>query len=40
MSDRASLQEALESVYGAIVRWMEAAKNMGRPVPGQKRATV
>jgi antitoxin HicB len=33
MSDGESPQEALENVYDAIACWMEAAQEMGRPVP-------
>ena len=33
MSDGETPQEALESVYDAIACWVEAAQEMGRPVP-------
>ncbi len=33
MADGETPQEALENVYDAIVCWMEAALEMGRPVP-------
>ena len=32
-SDGATPQEALENVYDAIECWIEAAEEMGRPVP-------
>ena len=38
MSDGETPQEALESVYDAIACWMEAAQEMGRPVPEPKHA--
>jgi len=40
MSDGETPQEALENVYDAIVCWMEAAEEMGRPVPEPKRAAA
>ena len=39
-SDGATPQEALDNVYDAIGCWMEAAKEMGRPVPEPKRAAA
>lgn len=33
MSDGETPQEALENVYDAILCWIEAAEEMGRPVP-------
>ncbi|MEA3015944.1 MAG: hypothetical protein QOI38_666 [Sphingomonadales bacterium] len=39
-SDGATPQEALDNVYDAIGCWMEAAKEMGRPVPDPKRAAA
>lgn len=39
-SDGATPQEALENVYDAIGCWMEAAKEMGRPVPEPRRAAA
>lgn len=38
MSDGETPQETLTNVYDAIVCWMEAADEMGRPVPEPKRA--
>jgi predicted RNase H-like HicB family nuclease len=38
MADGETPQEALESVYDAIGCWMEAAQEMGRPVPEPKHA--
>jgi predicted RNase H-like HicB family nuclease len=40
MSDGETPQEALENVYDAIVCWMEAAREMGRQIPGPKRAAA
>lgn len=40
MSDGETPQEALENAYDAIACWMEAAKEMGRPVPEPKRAAA
>jgi predicted RNase H-like HicB family nuclease len=37
MSDGETPQEALENVYDAINCWIEAAREMGRPVPTPKR---
>ena len=37
MSDGESPQEALDNVYDAIACWIEAAQEMGRPVPEPKR---
>jgi predicted RNase H-like HicB family nuclease len=39
-SDGATPQEALENAYDAIACWMEAAKEMGRPVPQPRRAAA
>jgi antitoxin HicB len=36
MSDGESPQEALENVFDAILCWMEAAREMGRPIPEPK----
>lgn len=36
MADGETPQEALEAVYDAILCWMEAAEEMGRPVPEPK----
>lgn len=36
-SDGATPQEALENVYDAIGCWIEAAQEMGRPVPQPSR---
>jgi antitoxin HicB len=33
MSDGETPQEALENVYDAIACWIEAAREMGRPIP-------
>lgn len=33
MSDGATPQQALDNVYDAITCWIEAAAEMGRPVP-------
>lgn len=33
MSDGETPQEALENAYDAIVCWIEAAKEMGHPIP-------
>ena len=38
MSDGGTPQEALENVYDAIACWVEAAQEMGRPVPEPKHA--
>jgi predicted RNase H-like HicB family nuclease len=38
MSDGETPQEALENVYDAIACWVEAAQEMGRPVPQAKHA--
>jgi predicted RNase H-like HicB family nuclease len=38
MADGETPQEALASVYDAIVCWMEAAEEMGRPVPEPRHA--
>jgi predicted RNase H-like HicB family nuclease len=38
MSDGETPQQALENVYDAIACWMEAASEMGRPVPEPKHA--
>jgi predicted RNase H-like HicB family nuclease len=35
MSDSETPQEALENVYDAIGCWMEAAQELGRPVPSR-----
>jgi antitoxin HicB len=40
MSDGETPQDALENVYDAIVCWMEAAREMGRPLPQAKRAAA
>ena len=40
MSDGETPQEALENVYDAIICWMEATREMGRPVPEPKRAAA
>jgi antitoxin HicB len=40
MSDGETPQEALENVYDAIGCWIEACKEMGRPVPEPKRAAA
>ncbi len=37
-SDGATPQEALENAYDAIACWIEAAEEMGRPVPRPVRA--
>jgi predicted RNase H-like HicB family nuclease len=39
-SDGSTPQEALDNLYDAIGCWMEAAKEMGRPVPEPKRAAA
>jgi antitoxin HicB len=36
-SDGDTPQEALENAYDAIACWIEAAQEMGRPVPQPKR---
>ena len=36
-SDGETPQEALENAYDAIACWIEAAQEMGRPVPQPKR---
>lgn len=33
-------QDALENVYDAIGCWMEAAREMGRPIPEPRRAAA
>ena len=33
MSDGESPEEALENVYDAIACWIEAAQELGRPIP-------
>jgi antitoxin HicB len=38
MSDGVTPQEALENVYDAIACWIEAAEEMGRPVPVPRHA--
>ena len=38
MADGETPQEALEAVYDAILCWMEAAEEMGRPVPQPRHA--
>lgn len=38
MSDGETPQEALENVYDAIACWVEAAHEMGRPMPESKHA--
>lgn len=38
MSDGETPQEALENVYDAVACWVEAAQEMGRPVPEAKHA--
>ncbi len=38
MSDGETPQEALENVYDAIACWVEAAQEMGRPVPLPKHS--
>jgi antitoxin HicB len=40
MSDGETPQEALENVYDAIACWIEACREMGRPVPEPKRAAA
>lgn len=40
MSDGETPQEALENVYDAIACWIEACKEMGRPVPEPKPAAA
>ncbi|MFL6858380.1 MAG: type II toxin-antitoxin system HicB family antitoxin [Allosphingosinicella sp.] len=40
MSDGESPQEALENVYDAIMCWIEACEEMGRPVPEPKRVAA
>ena len=37
-SDGATPQEALDNAYDAIACWIEAAEEMGRPVPQPKLA--
>jgi len=37
MSDGETPQEALENVFDAIGCWIEAAREMGRPVPPPRR---
>ena len=38
MSDGETPREALENVYDGIACWLEAAQEMGRPVPRPKHA--
>jgi len=40
MSDGETPQEALERVYDAIACWIEACREMGRPVPEPERAAA
>ena len=40
MSDGETPEEALANVYDAILCWMEAAGEMGRPVPQPRRAAA
>lgn len=40
MSDGGTPQEALGNVYDAIGCWIEACREMGRPVPEPKRAAA
>jgi predicted RNase H-like HicB family nuclease len=40
MSDGGTPQEALENVYDAIACWIEACREMGRPVPEPRRAAA
>ncbi len=38
MSDGETPEEALENVYDAALCWMEAAREMGRPIPEPRLA--
>lgn len=40
MSDGETPQEALANAYDAIACWIEAAVEMGRPVPEPRRAAA
>jgi predicted RNase H-like HicB family nuclease len=40
MSDGENPQEALENAYDAIACWIEAAQEIGRPVPAPGRAVA
>lgn len=40
MSDGETPQEALDNAYDAIACWIEACREMGRPVPEPKRAAA
>jgi predicted RNase H-like HicB family nuclease len=40
MSDGETPHEALENAYDAITCWLEAAVEMGRPVPEPRRAVA
>ncbi|HEU0043179.1 type II toxin-antitoxin system HicB family antitoxin [Sphingomonas sp.] len=40
MSDGETPQEALANAYDAIACWIEAAAEMGRPVPEPRRAAA
>lgn len=40
MSDGETPQEALANAYDAIGCWIEACREMGRPVPEPKRAAA
>lgn len=40
MSDGDTPQQALENAYDAIGCWIEACREMGRPVPEPKRAAA
>ena len=39
-SDGETPQEALDNIYDAITCWIEAAQEMGRPVPQPRRAAA
>jgi antitoxin HicB len=39
-SDGETPQEALENIYDAIACWIEAAQEMGRPVPQPRRVAA
>jgi antitoxin HicB len=39
-SDGDTPQEALDNIYDAIGCWIEAAQEMGRPVPQPRRAAA
>ncbi|KQS02960.1 hypothetical protein ASG11_00595 [Sphingomonas sp. Leaf357] len=39
-SDGDTPQEALDNIYDAIGCWIEAAQEMGRPVPQSRRAAA